>query len=81
MSDKVKIKIAVCVDDRGNYNSCGFKHILTRQVAIADYTDMLNRAEEGLDFPLIRKTFWLEAEIEKPCEQSIEAIVNEEIGK
>jgi len=70
---KVKIKVAVCIDKKGYWNSSGWCFSGGQSEA-----DNLNFAQEGLDFPYPVKVVWLEAEVDAPIEaEAIKATVNE----
>ena len=69
---KQKVRIAVCMDSQGHYNSCGWDH---GDASKQDYADMLNLAQEGMDFPEPNTTFWLTTEIDIPDEIEIAGVV------
>jgi len=70
----IRVKIAVCINEDGEYSSCGYDHGTNKK---ADYDEMINLAQEGLDFPPFNKTFWLEATIAIPEGCSIEGKVSD----
>ncbi|MEM9354620.1 MAG: hypothetical protein AAGB04_00270 [Pseudomonadota bacterium] len=61
MSSKIKVRIAVAINQEGDWSSCGWES--------ANDEDMRSIAIENLD-SLAEQIYWIEAELECPADKT-----------
>ena len=66
--DKVKVRIAVAVDAKGNWNACGWKNARSDEEKMELCVEVLDDGEAR---------YWLEAELPIPTVPTVQATVIE----
>ena len=75
MADSVRVRVAVGVDDRGNYYACGYTPGWGESKEGHDRV-LMKGAQNGLVGGLVRFV-WMEADVTLPIFESVEATVTD----
>ena len=70
----VRVRIAVSVDANGHWSCCGWDYGNNTE---QDWQDILNLSQEGIDYPSLMNSVWIEADVPLPYSYGIEGEVSE----